>query len=158
LQLDDTRVCIGSGASIDVSGLQGVEVAMAQNDLRAELRANELRDNPLLRASILRGRTVYFDARLGSKLADRSGVARLSGYYDLIERAVSQLMTAGGTVSLSANQIIARQGSTIDLSGGSLSFQGGLMRRTVLIDPSGRRVPIENASADVPYVGIDGDF
>jgi len=153
--LDDTRIYVGAGARIDVSGLEDVLVAMEQNTIRAELRANELRDNPLLRSGPLRGRTVYFDARLGGKFLDGSGVADLSGYYDLLERDVAQLMIAGGKVSLAANQIVTRQGSVIDLSGGNLRTLDGFTRRTVLVDASGNRVPIEGAAPGVAYVGTD---
>ncbi|HYV65639.1 MAG TPA: filamentous hemagglutinin N-terminal domain-containing protein, partial [Myxococcales bacterium] len=80
---DDTRVYIGSGARIDVSGLLGVEVPMEQNTIRAELRANELRDDPLLRNNpALRGQSIWFDGRLGVN----GQVADVSGYYDLIAR------------------------------------------------------------------------
>jgi filamentous hemagglutinin family protein len=152
--LDDTRVYVGAGASIDVSGLKDVQVAMEVNSIQAQLRANELADDPLLRNNpALRGRTVFFDGRLGVD----PGVANLSGYYDLIEHDVKELMTTGGTIQLAANQIIARQGSTLDLSGGSLQYQAGYVRDTVLIDPTGGRVAIENAVPGVSYVGINGD-
>ena len=153
--IDDTRVYLGRGARIDVSGLLGVEAPMEQNSIQAQLRANELRDDPLLRnVPGLRGRTVWFDGRLGVP----AGVADLSGYYALLERDVRQLMTAGGTVDLLANQIIARQGSTIDLSGGSLRYRDGYVRSSLLVDATGRRVPIEETVRGVPYLGIDGDF
>jgi len=153
--LDDTRIYLGSGARIDVSGLRDVDVAMEQNNLRAELRANELADDPLLRnAPGLRGRPVWFDGRLGVN----GQVVNVSGYYDLIERDVPQLMTAGGNVTLAANEIITRAGSVIDLSGGSLRYLDGYVRSTQLIDRSGQKVRIEDSVPGVAYVGIDGDF
>jgi len=153
--LDDTRVYLGSGARIDVSGLLGIVAPMEQNTIQAELRANELRDNPLLRNNpALRGSKVFFDGRLGVD----GNVADVSGYYDLVQRDVTQLMTKGGNLSLAANEILARQGSVIDLSGGSLHYLDGYVRSTQLIGPDGRRVRIEDALAGVPYVGIDGDF
>ncbi len=149
---DDTRIYIGSGARVDVSGLLDVKVAMEQNTVEAELRAAELRDNPVLRGSPLRGRKVYFDARRGVEIAD------LSGYADLVPRTVEQFMTKGGTVRLVANEIIAREGSVIDLSGGSIRYRDGWVRSTYLIDATGNRVRIEDAKAGVPYVAIDGGF
>jgi len=154
---DCSRIYLGEGARIDVSGLRDVEVAMEQNEIKAELRANELADNPVLRDSPLRSRTVYFDARLGGKLGDGSGVADLSGYYGLEERDLEQLMTSGGSVNLTANEIITRPGSQIDLSGGSLRYRDGYVRSTQLVDPTRKRVRIEDADAGVRYVGIDGD-
>ncbi len=152
--LDHTRIYLGAGARIDVSGLRDVEVPMEQNAIKAELRANELRDNPLLRDGPLRSQTVYFDGRLGVK----PGFAGLSGYYDLIERDVRQLMTSGGKLSMSANEIVTRQSSVIDLSGGSVRYLDGYVRSTQLIDQTGRRVRIEDAVAGEAYAGVEGDF
>ena len=149
---DQSRVYLAPGSRVDVSGLRDVERPMESNTLTAQLRANELRDNPILRNGPLRGRTVSFDARLGT------GVADFSGYYDLVQRDVRELMVQGGTVNLFGNTIITREGSIIDLSGGSLSYRAGYVTSTVLIDPTGKPVRIENAVAGVAYVGIEGDF
>jgi filamentous hemagglutinin family protein len=152
------RLYVGKGAVLDVSGLNGVEIDMAQNQIKANLTANELADNPVLRDSALRGETVYFDARLGEKLTDGTGVANLSGWYDLIKRPVEQFMTTGGSITLKGAEIIAREGSTIDLSGGSVRYNSGYVKNTNLIDPYGRIVPIEFAQAGVKYAGVEGDF
>jgi filamentous hemagglutinin family protein len=152
--VDVSRVYVSGGARIDVSGLKDVEIPMSRNTIMAELRANELRDNPVVRNNpAIRGRTVTFDARLGAK----GGFADLSGYYDLVERDVTEVMTNGGNVTLAAAEIITRAGSTIDLSGGSLRFLAGTVTSTILIDPEGHAVRIEDAVAGVPYVGILGD-
>lgn len=153
----DRRLYIADGATIDVSGLNGIQIDMSQNSVKAEFRANELADNPVMRDGVLRGETVYFDGRLGEKLTDGSGVANLSGWYDLISRDVGQFMTTGGTVTLSGAEIITRAGSTIDISGGSVLYGDGAVKRTRLIDQYGRLVPIEFAQSGVTYVGIEGD-
>ncbi|ETI64127.1 hypothetical protein C100_08995 [Sphingobium sp. C100] len=152
------RLYVGKGAALDVSGLNGVEIDMAQNEIKANLTANELADNPVLRDSALRGETVYFDARLGEKLTDGTGVANLSGWYDLIERPVEQFMTTGGSITMKGAEIIAREGSTIDLSGGSVLYNSGYVKSTNLVDAYGRIVPIEQAMAGVAYAGVEGDF
>lgn len=151
------RIHVDSGATIDVSGLNGIEIDMEQNSIKAELRANELADNPVVRDGVLRGETVWFDGRLGEKLSDGKGVADLSGWYDLIARDVEQFMTVGGSVTMKGAEIITREGSRIDLSGGSVRYNDGFVRRTRLIDPFGRLVAIEDADAGVNYVGLEGD-
>ncbi|QXQ05307.1 filamentous hemagglutinin family protein [Sphingosinicellaceae bacterium] len=151
------RFYLGAGATIDLSGLGDVTAPMSQNQIAAELRANELRDNPVLRDSALRGQSVFFDARLGSKLTNGTGVADLSGWYDLIPRTVSQFMTGGGSLTLQQSEIVTRAGSVIDLSGGSVHYADGMVRRTRLIDGSGKLVPIEFADTATTYVGIEGD-
>ncbi|MDQ8757557.1 filamentous hemagglutinin family protein [Sphingosinicella sp. LHD-64] len=147
---NDSRIYLGEGAEIDIAGLH--VTAAAQNSIRAELRANELRDNPLLRDGPLRGRTIWFDPRRGTSIAD------LAGYYDLIERDVSEMMTEGGTLTMTGFEIIAREGSTIDLSGGSVFHEAGYVRSTRLIGADGRLVPVELADPSQVYIGIEGDF
>jgi filamentous hemagglutinin family protein len=147
---DDSRIYLSQGASIDVSGLRNVPVAMERNTIAAQLRANELRDNPIMRDSFLRGQTVYFDARKNITIADASG------YYSLIPRDVAELMTEGGSIQLKAPQVITRPGSLIDLSGGSVQYSSGYVKSTRLIDPSGRPVWIEDADPTVQYLGFFG--
>ncbi|HTT25880.1 MAG TPA: hypothetical protein VMH90_02805, partial [Thermoplasmata archaeon] len=62
------------------------------------------------------------------------------------------------SVNFSANTVVTRQGSVIDLSGGSLSYQGGYVRSSALIDPNGNIVPIELATPGVAYLGIASNF
>jgi filamentous hemagglutinin family protein len=150
-KVDDSRVYIDTGARIDISGLRGIDVAMSRNSIQGEVRANEVKDNPLLRSSFLRGRKVWFDARKGTQAVD------LTGYYDLIERDVQELMTEAGSLQITGSDIITREGSTIDLSGGSLNYMGGNVRSTLLIDAAGNIVPIEEALPGVNYVGVYGD-
>jgi len=149
---DDSRIYVDAGARVDVSGLRDVAVASTENTLTAQLRANELRDNPVLRASPLRGKTVFFDARRGTQVAD------VSGYYGLVQRGVQELMVRGGSITLTGNEIVTRPGSVLDLSGGSVQYQAGYVTSTVLIDSTGKRVRIEDAVPGVAYQGIDGDF
>ncbi|KZD23816.1 hypothetical protein A4A58_26110 [Tardiphaga robiniae] len=156
--VDDSRIYLAEGATLDVSGLRDVEIAMEQNAIKAELRANELSDNPVMRDGSLRGTTVYFDARYGTKLTDGTGVANFSGYYDLIERDVSQFMTIGGRIVMTGMEIIARQGSVIDLSGGSVRYLDGYVRSTRLMTAGGQLVPIEQAQAGAVYLGVEGYF
>jgi filamentous hemagglutinin family protein len=148
----DSRVYIGQGARIDVSGLRDVSVAMEQNAIQAELRAAELSINPVLRDSALRGRKITFDARFGVRIAD------VAGYYDLIARDIGQFMTTGGTIALRGKEIIARDGSTIDLSGGSVRYGDGYIKSTILMDQTGRRVRIEDAVPGVTYIESERGF
>ena len=147
---DNSRIYLSQGATIDVSGLRNVQVAMERNTIAAQLRANELRDNPIMRDSFLRGQTVYFDARKNIIIADASG------YYGLIPRDVTELMTQGGSIQLKAPQVITRPGSVIDLSGGSVEYSSGYVKSTRLVDPSGRPVWIEDADPTIQYLGFYG--
>lgn len=194
------NIVLQEGSSIDVSGSVGVQVAMESNVISAELRGNELADNPLLRNSALRGQTVYFDVRnaLASAVdpttgsakplnpADLTGVtgkddpakgplsdiasnasivslagvgsgmkiANTTGYVQQLQRSVGQDTAMGGTVSLySEGSVAIRQGSSINVSGGSVDYQTGYVNTTKLT-LAGKLYDIATAPADLPYDGL----
>lgn len=149
---DASRLYIERGSLIDVAGLVDVDMAMESNVLSVDLRLAELRDQPALRDSFLRGKKISLDIRRGTKLAD------LTGYYDLIERDVRELMVAGGTVKLGGREIITRAGSQIDLSGGYLRYRGGYISSTQVVGANGHLYDIADADPTLPYVGVYGGF
>ncbi len=55
-------------------------------------------------------------------------------------------------------EIIAREGSVIDLSGGSVRYLDGYVQSTLLVTASGARVPIEMAQAGVVYVAVERGY
>ncbi len=120
---------------INVAGTAGVQAPVTQNIITAELRGSELADAPLQRTGVLRGTSVSVDIRqqgvfngfqwIGSPLFNASG------YVGLIQRDVGQLTTAGGTVKLSAGgSVVLQSGSKIDVSGGYIDYQGGIVQTT----------------------------
>jgi filamentous hemagglutinin family protein len=144
----DSRIRVESGASIDVSGSIAV-VPVTQNLVSVELRANELRDSPLQRDGALRGKTVIVDARVGTPLADVSGA--IAG----IQRGIAERTSAGGTVSMiSQGDIAVAQGASVNVSGGRIDYQGGVMQTTQLIAANGKVVDIGQASATTLYTGL----
>lgn len=153
------QVYLDTGALIDVAGSLAVPVPVSQNIVSVDLRSAELADSPLQRLGVLRNATVEVDIRntgdgwIGTPLAD------ISGFANLIQRSVGQLTVAGGEVSISAGgSVVLREGSGIEVSGGSTLFEGGMVRTTRLIT-GGRLVDIGSASPDVIYDGIyDGSF
>ena len=153
------QVYLEEGARVDVAGSIAVPVPVSQNILSVDLRAAELADSPLQRQGALRNATVQVDIRvkgdgwIGTPLAD------VSGFANLIQRAVGQLTVAGGTVSISAGESVVMQaGSGIDVSGGSTRFEGGEVQTSRLLT-GGRLVDIGSASPDVLYDGVfDGSF
>ncbi|MGV3499133.1 MAG: filamentous hemagglutinin family protein [Hydrogenophaga sp.] len=150
---------IASGAVIDVAGLRDVQVSAGRNTLEVELRGDELKDSPLNQAGPLRGESVNVDIEQALANADAGKntlIARdaLEAYRGRLERGVQERSTQGGTVSLqSQGQAVVEQGSTIDLSGGSVAFQQAVVKTTVL-GADGRAVDIADADADTRYSGI----
>ncbi len=152
------QIYLDSGANINVAGSTAIPVPVAQNTLSVELRGSELADSPLQRDGVFRGLTIDVDLRntgimdgrywIGTPLADAAG------FVGLIQRTVGELTVEGGTVTLNAGEsVVMQRGSTIDVSGGFLQYEAGMMKTTrVLI--GGRLLPIEQATPDMLYDGI----
>jgi len=85
---------------------------------------------------------------VGTPLAD------LTGYLAIIQRDVSQLTTAGGSVALRAGgSVVMQPGAKIDVSAGWANFDGGLVQTTRLVR-NGYLVNIADALPDRRYGGI----
>ncbi|MGK8779941.1 filamentous hemagglutinin family protein [Burkholderia cenocepacia] len=159
------RIYVDDGATIDVSGLANVELPIAQTLLTIErIGQNELADSPLLRNSFLFGQKgVVVDSTLTGTRSDGvqwvgSPILNLSGYVNLIPRTVDQLLTNGGTIILSGNEVMTAAGSSLNLNGGYVHYDGGMVNTTRLVDANGAIVPIGQASPYDTYVGIAGQF
>jgi filamentous hemagglutinin family protein len=151
-------VLFENGSLLDVSGSTGVTVPQSQNLISVQLRGSELADSPVQRNSSLRGKSLTVDLRdsgeyngtfwQGTPLGDLTSLA------GIIKRNVSQLTVNGGTVAIQAgNSILAQQGSTIDVSGGFMKYEGGLVQKSRLLR-NGRVVSIQDAKPDVTYDGV----
>ncbi|OXI39651.1 filamentous hemagglutinin [Burkholderia aenigmatica] len=159
------RIYVDDGATIDVSGLANVQVPISQTLVTVDrIGQNELADSPLLRNSFLFGlKGVVVDSTLTGTRSDGvqwvgSPILNLSGYVNLIPRTVDQLLTNGGTITLSGNEVMTAAGSSMNLNGGYLHYNGGMVNTTRLVDANGAIVPIGQASPYDNYVGIAGQF
>ncbi|MEK7984588.1 filamentous hemagglutinin family protein [Burkholderia contaminans] len=159
------RIYVDSGATIDVSGLANVEVPIGQTLMTVDrIGQNELADSPLLRNGFLLGyKNLVFDSTLTGTRSDGvqwvgSPILNLSGYVNLIPRTVDQLLTNGGTITLSGNEVMTATGSSMNLNGGYVHYDGGIVNTTRLVDANGALVPIGQASPYDTYVGIAGQF
>lgn len=151
LQGDSGRIHIDDGALIDVSGSENVAVAMERNVAEISVQSFELRDAPVQKTGPLKGETVKIDLRKGSQIVDTSGAeARIS-------RGIDERLGTGGEINLSsAGDVIVNAGATIDISGGSVAYQGGFIQTTQLMDVYGRIVDISVADPNQTYVSVFG--
>lgn len=159
------RIYVDDGATIDVSGLADVQAPISQTLVTIDrIGQNELADSPLLRNSFLFGlKGVVVDSTLTGTRSDGvqwvgSPILNLSGYVNLIPRTVDQLLTNGGTITLSGNEVMTAAGSSMNLNGGYVHYNGGMVNTTRLVDANGAIVPIGQASPYDNYVGIAGQF
>lgn len=159
------RIYVDNGATIDVSGLANVEVPISQTLVTVDrIGQNELADSPLLRNGFLLGyKGLVFDSTLTGTRSDGvqwvgSPILNLSGYVSLIPRTVDQLLTNGGSITLSGNEVMTAAGSSMNLNGGYVHYDGGMVNTTRLVDANGAIVPIGQASPYDTYIGIAGQF
>ncbi len=155
---NDGQVYLDTGAKINLAGTTDATASVLQNYLTVTLRGSELAVAPLQRDGVLRGDTIVVDITqtgtyngkkwVGTPLAD------VSGYLNLIERDVSQLTTAGGTLDMSAGgAVVVRDGADIDVSGGWTKFTGDTVQTTRL-SSGGRLIDVADATPDLVYDGI----
>jgi filamentous hemagglutinin len=152
------QVYLDSGSLLDVSGTTDAYVALSQSVMTVQLRGTELADSPVQRSSIIRGQKLVVDLRnsgsyngatwVGTPLGDLTSVA------GIIQRNVSQLTAAGGTVTMQAGgSIVVQPKATVDVSGGYFRNEGGRIQTTRLLS-HGNLVDIASATPDRTYDGI----
>jgi len=162
-------VLLAPGATIDVSGLRNVELPAGYNFISFEPRA-EFADMPLQRSGPLYGQTLWIDIRASGTRSDGTSwvgtpLADASGYVNKVGRSIYQLMTVGGSVSMSTDLTadngggrVQTAGSVINVAGGSVNFQPGMVNTTRLLGIDGRIYSMANADPNMIYVGYAGQF
>jgi filamentous hemagglutinin family protein len=163
-------VLLAPGATIDVAGLQNVELPATYNFISFQPRA-QFADMPLQRSGPLYGQTLWIDIRASGTRSDGTNwvgtpLADASGYVNAVGRSISQLMTAGGSVSLTTGLTnsngglasVQTAGSVINVAGGNVTFLPGMVPTTDLIGSDGRIYSMANADPNMTYVGIAGQF
>lgn len=145
------RIHVDKDASIDVSGYQGVKVAMERNVGEISVQSYELRDAPLQKAGVLKGETVKVDLRKDTRIVDTSGAEAR------VERGIEERLSGGGEIKLtSSGDVVINDGAKIDISGGSVAYQDGYINTTKLVTDYGRIVDISAADPNEHYAAIYG--
>lgn len=166
---DPQSVLLSPGATIDVAGLQNVELPASYNIISFQPRA-EFADMPLQRNGALYGQTMYIDIRNTGTRSDGTTwvgtpLADASGYVAKVPRSIYQLMTVGGSVSLTTDlstsngaASVKTDGSITNVAGGSVKFLAGMVNTTRLLGSDGRIYSMTNADPNMTYLGIAGQF
>ncbi|MCK9919337.1 filamentous hemagglutinin family protein [Microbacteriaceae bacterium K1510] len=158
------RILLESGAVLDVSGIPDVVLPAASNLLTVVLGGNELADSPLQQASWLYGQTITVDMGqsginpLTGEAWVGTPLANLTSYANLTQNSIGQLLVNGGTISLTANEVVGAPGSIINLTGGYVHYTGGMIYTSMLLGADGRRYSVGNADPNMTYVGFAGQF
>lgn len=161
------RTLLRDGAVIDVSGAIGVKLAMESNSVKVNIQGNEQRDAAVNRdGKALNNNDVWVDVRdlifvpagTNGYATDRwytaGGLLEVGGYLGTRNHGIGEWMAQGGTVTFSGKDVVTRQGSQINLSGGTLDVQAGKIQQTWLKGPDGRLYELSSAPGDLLYTGI----
>lgn len=165
------RSFVAEGAKLDVAGATAVKVAMDANNLKINVQGNEQRDAPGNRDSAaLTNNDVWVDVRdlvfvpagtngyATDRYYTRGGLLEVGGYLGTTGRTVSEWAAVGGAITLGGKEVITQKGSSINLAGGSLAYQDGMVRTSWVKAPDGRLYPISTAPGDILYEGVYKGF
>ncbi len=167
------RTQVDSGAWLDVSGVRGVALDVASNAILVNVQGNELRDAPVNRDNPdkpLFNQNIWIDARdlilvpagTGGYSADRyytrGGLFEVSGYVANTRHQIGEWAAIGGTITLSAKEVVADRGSVFNVAGGSLTYAAGTVRNTLLQGSDGRMYTANNAPAGIKMVSAGKSF
>ncbi|WP_415914844.1 filamentous haemagglutinin family protein [Rhodopseudomonas palustris] len=165
------RIFTESGSTIDVSGVRGVLLPVTANNIKVNIQGNELRDSPVNRDSTyLKNANVWIDLRdlvlvpkeTGGYASDRyytpGGLLEVSGYLNTTAHKIGEWTALGGTITLSAPEVVAQRGSVFNVSGGSITYEAGNIRTSNFLGADGRLYNIASAPADMLYYGLGEGF
>jgi len=162
-----SRSLVRDGALLDVSGALGVKVAMEANNIEINVQGNEQRDAPVNRdGKALINNNIWVDRRklvfvpkgTNGYDSDRwytaGGLLEVAGYLGTQGHSVGEWMAQGGTVSFGGKDVVTQAGSSINLSGGTLDVQTGVVRQTWLTGADGKLHEAGSAPGDLQYTGV----
>ncbi|HEX7921152.1 MAG TPA: filamentous hemagglutinin family protein [Bradyrhizobium sp.] len=165
------RVFAESGSVIDVSGTTGTVLPVSANAIKVNVQGNELRDSPQNRDNgTLINSNLWIDARdltlvpagTGGYATDRyytaGGLLEVSGYLNNTGHKIGEWTAVGGTITLSAPEVVAQRGAIFNISGGAVQYQSGYVRQTLLLGNDGRIYSADDAPANLTYVAVANGF
>ncbi len=146
------QIRVAAGTSINLAGSDAV-LPMSANLLTIQLRGTELEDDPDQRDGALEGQTVVVDTRDGEPPIV-SEAAWLSDLQDVQEN-IAQRTSDGGSASFaSEGDIVVASGATINVSGGTWTYEPGIIQTSELVASNGKMYDIATASPLLDYTGV----
>jgi len=166
-----TRVFAENNAVVDVSGVAGARLAMSANQVMINVQGNELRDSPINRDSgALVNKNVWIDIRdliyvaagtggyAGERYYTKGGLLEVGGYLANTPHMIGEWAAVGGTITLAGPEVVAQQNARFNISGGSVSYDGGYIYSSKLIGSDGRLYSFDDAPASMKFIGAAGGF
>ncbi len=94
----------------------------------------------------------------GDRYYTPGGLLEVGGYLANTAHKIGEWASVGGTITLSAPEVVAQKGSVFDISGGSVRYNAGYITTTNFLGSDGRLYNINNARADMTFVGLGEGF
>lgn len=156
----DRWIYLEGGSSIDVSGVWASRSGDS-NEIEAQLNSFQLRDEDAQQGGSLQGKTISFNALLGSNMGD------VSGYLSAEEKTAVESATKGGKINLwvgvdeneeqvnseineySNGDVIVSDSAEINFSGGGVLYDSGYLQTTKLLAPDGKIYDISEAPDNI---------
>ena len=161
------RSLVRDGAMIDVSGAVGVKVSMESNNIKINVQGNEQRDAPVNREDgKLANNDIWVDLRelvfvpagTNGYATDRwytaGGLLEVGGYLGTQGHSVGEWMAQGGTLTFTGKEVVTEKSAQLNVSGGTVDVQGGLIRQTWLKGPDSHLYELSKAPGDILYTGF----
>ncbi len=168
-----SSIVLETGATVDVSGMNASLAASANSLFIQGIVPFYLRDSASNRTGGLEFQNVYIDERTLVEIASgayagniytQGGLLEVSGNLGLVGHSIAEWSTLGGQVTLQAltgtggsiagGTVTVAQGSTINLTGGTVAYDAGLMKQSYVQAADGRIFNINDAPGDLLYTGV----
>lgn len=138
----EASITIGENALIDASGTEDTVLGAERNVVTMFVTSSEVKDNPSQKGGELLRKTVAVDIRKGTELFDWTPAL------DTVQKTASERSAGGGRVVISSTGAVdMKTGATVDVSGGKVTYQAGLVETSKVI-ANGRLLDIGEAPAN----------
>jgi len=150
------KVILGKNTKIDVSGTTAEQVSVARHFVTTKLLgADDLKDAPLQKEGPIYRSQLTLDLREGSNILSADTMSSLR---NSVQRSAQELMSSGGSVTIASSGTVAtHQTSSIDVSGGQVTYTAAKVNPSVLVAANGARYTLNKAPKDIRYVAIEGN-
>ncbi|HTZ72218.1 MAG TPA: filamentous hemagglutinin family protein [Acetobacteraceae bacterium] len=166
-------ILVESGATIDVSGTNAI-LPSSENSLFVQgIVPYYLRDSAANRTGGLEFQNVYIDERTLQEISSgayagniytEGGLLEVSGNLGLVGHGITEWTAIGGQVTLQSassngsvttgGTITVSSGGTINLTGGTVTYQAGLVQQSYVQAANGEIFNINNAPGNLVYSGV----
>ncbi len=157
------RFLADTGATLSAAGSVDTVLPATANTLQISVQGYDLRDSPNNRDSgALTSHTMNVAinplVQIGSLQYTSGGLLEVSGYVAGVGHTIGEWTSLGGTIGLSAAEVVAQPGAQFNIAGGQVTYAAGTTANTWLTGPNGHLYNVNSAPSNITYTGIYNGF